>query len=332
MRRRDAIGSLLAFATVVGSTGVAAEAAKGTKPFRIAALPNLSPTALSWLSDDMRTLGWIGGDDFIVHQSGEWKNDAELDEAARRVVADKPDLIISTRTNCAIALQRATPTIPVVMLASGYPVEVGLANSLARPGKNVTGNAIYAGYQIWGKLLQLLLEIKSGAQRVSVLFTYIPPSTPREEIEPAYAELRDAARRFDVNLHMVEAENATVARALAEIEVERPDALVLTSGLQLSAMANVMQFAVEKRLPTIADVAWPVALDPYPLLSYGVLWRELVRNVAMSVDKILKGINPGDIPIQQPSRFEMLVNLKTAKMIGLTITPELLLRADRVIE
>ena len=271
--------------------------------------------------------GWIGK---IGFQHAE----AEVSEAAERVVANKPDLVLTFVTSNALVLHRATPTIPIVMISSGYPVEAGIAYSLARPGKNVTGNSFYAGTEIWGKLLQLLREVKPNTKRISVLWTYVPPLFPREEIDAAYAELRNAESSLGLTVHIVEAASSDkVAVALTEIDTERPDALLITSGLAFSERPTVMRFAVKRRLPTITDGVWGAEVQPYhPLLGYGALWSDLTRTAVNYVDMILKGAKPGDLPIQQPARLELAVNLKTASAIGLTVPPSLLTRADRVIE
>jgi len=332
MNRRHAISSLLTLGIAMAPFRVTAQATKRDKPFRIATLPDFGPVTLRVFPGAMRELGWTEGQDFIIVQSGFYYGAPELNEAANRVVADNPDLILTITTAYALALHRATTSIPIVMVSCGYPVESGLAHSLGRPGKNVTGNALYAGVEVWGKLLQLLTEAKPGVNRISVLWTYVPPAFPQEEIEPCYAELRSAERLLGLKLRIVEIAKADqVPAALAEIDAERPEALLLTGGLSFKANSTIMQFAVSKRLPTITDLSWP-NVEPSPLLSYGPVYAELLRSALASVQKILKGARPGDLPIQQPARFEMVVNLKTAKAIGLTIPQELVSRADTVIE
>ncbi len=142
----------------------------------------------------MRDFGWTDGEGYVVIQSGIESGSLIQDEAAQRIVANKPDLIVTGTTASALAVQRATASIPIVMLYSGYPVEAGIADSLAKPGRNATGNAIYASTEVWGKMLQLLREVKPDIERVSVLWTYVIPAFPKEEIEPCYAELNSAAR------------------------------------------------------------------------------------------------------------------------------------------
>jgi putative tryptophan/tyrosine transport system substrate-binding protein len=332
MNRRDLIAL---FAGATFATPFVAHAQNTNKaPRRIAFFPDLIPATFEDWRADMHVLGWTEGRDFIVMQSGvEQGSLIPSDEAAQRVVANKPDLIFTQTTAHALALQRATGSIPIVMLYSGYPVEAGAVDSLAKPGRNVTGNAIYAGTGVWGKMLQLLREAKPDIERVGILWTYVIPAFPKKEIEPCYADLNSAARLLSLELHIVEVANSDqVQVALAEIEEGKPGALLLTSYLTPKAMSVVAQFAIDKGLPTIVDFDWTLLAQPYPLLCYGPFHRELVRSAVDSVDKILRGSSPGDLPIQRPRRFDLIVSLKTAKAIGLDIPPVLLARADRVFE
>jgi putative tryptophan/tyrosine transport system substrate-binding protein len=202
MRRREFIG-LVGGAAATWPLGVRAQNTNKA-PKRIAFLPDPRPAILEIWRANMRVLGWIEGQDFIVLQSGiEPGSPKPLDEAAQRVVANKPDLICAISTAHALAAQRATGSIPIVMLTSGYPVEAGAADSLARPGRNVTGNTIYAETGVWGKMLQLLREAKPDISRVGILWTYVIPAFPKEEIEPGYAELKSAARLLNLELHFV---------------------------------------------------------------------------------------------------------------------------------
>jgi ABC-type uncharacterized transport system substrate-binding protein len=332
MKRRDLIAL---FAGAAFATPFVAHAQNTNKaPKRIAFFPDLHPVALEYWQADMRVLGWIEGQDFIVLPSGiEAGSRNPSSEDAQRVVANKPDLIFTASTNYALAAQRATGSIPIVMLTSGYPVEAGVVDSLAKPGRNVTGNTTYAEMGVWGKLLQLLREAKPDIKRVGILWTYVIPAFPKEEIELGFAELNSAARSLNLELHIVDVANSDqVQAALAEIDEWNPGGLLLTSRFSITARSVVGQFAVDKGLPTIADFDWTRLAQPYPLLSYGPVYRELMQTAVASVDKILRGSRPGDLPIQRPSRFELVVSLKTAKAIGLDLPLSLLARADRVIE
>ena len=303
-------------------------------PKRIAFLPDLVPVTLEDWRADMRALGWTEGSDFIVIPSG--VNPGSITEigAAQQLVANKPDLIFTMTTANALAVQRATSSIPIVMLYSGYPVEAGLADSLAKPGRNVTGNAIYAETGVWGKMLQLLREAKPDVERVAVVWTYVVPAFPKEEIEPCFAELNSAARSLGLTLRIVEvAKPDQVHAALAEVREWKPEALLLTSSITPEAISAVVQFSVEKRLPTIVDFDWTLFLTPpHPLLSYGPVYREMVRSAVISGDKILRGASPANLPIERPSRFELIVNQKTARAIGLDMPAVLVAQAAKVIE
>jgi putative ABC transport system substrate-binding protein len=191
---------------------------------RIAFFPDLNPVQLEYWQADMRVLGWIEGQDFILLPSGmEYGSRNPTTDDAQRVAANKPDLIFTVSTNYALAAQRATGSIPIVMLTSGYPVEAGVADSLAKPGRNVTGNTAYAETGVWGKLLQLLREAKPEIKRVGVLWTYLVPAFPKEEIEPGYAELYSAARSLNLELHIIEANSDQLLAALADLEAWRPE-------------------------------------------------------------------------------------------------------------
>ena len=319
MRRREFIG----LAGAAAAWPLASRAQNINRaPKRIAFFPDLYPLSLEYWRADMRVLGWIEEQDFIILLSGiEAGSRIPSSEDAQRVVANKPDLIFTASTNYALAAQRATASIPIVMLTSGYPVEAGVADSLAKPGRNVTGNTIYAETGFLGKLLQLLGEAKPDVKRVGILWTYVIPSFPKEEIEPGYAALYSAARSLNLELHLVEVANSDqIQAALAGIDEWNPEGLLLTSRLNNKARSVVAQFAVDKSLPTIADLDWSFT-EPCPLLGYGPLYRELVQSAAASIDKILRGASPSDLPIQRPRRFELIVNLKTAKAIGLDLPP-----------
>src|SRR5581483_1310512 len=181
MKRRE-------FITLIGGAAAGwpptARAQNNTKVFRIAVFPDFVPQVADWFSAAMRDHGWTEGRDLIIEEFGSKVSDLQLGEAAQRVVASKPDLIVTITTAHALALQRATGSIPIVMVSSGYPVEAGVADSLSKPGRNVTGNALYAATGVWGKMLQLLHDAKPTIERVGVLWTYVVPAFPKEEIEP----------------------------------------------------------------------------------------------------------------------------------------------------
>ena len=188
--------------------------------------------------------------------------------------------------------------IGLLPFSSGYPVEAGLAQSLARPGRNVTGNSIYAGTGVFGKLLELLREAKPGTNRIGVLWGYVPPAFPQEEIKPVYDVIQRSARALGMKVHIVEVPRLEhIAGALAAVEADQSEGLLITGSFASAA---------------------PRA--------------ELARQTANYVDRILKGASPGEIPIQYPAKFELVINLRTAKAMGLTIPRSLLLRADQIVD
>jgi putative ABC transport system substrate-binding protein len=336
MNRRDSITTLLALGATVGPLCNLARAQPTGRPYRIALLPDFRPAMeplLRLFTETLRELGRIEGRDFVLYRSGIIAGE-DYDRAVRRVLATNPDLIFAANLGYVIAAHKLTKTIPIVMWVSGFPVEGGVAMSLARPGKNVTGLTIYAGTEIFGKLVQLLREAKPSVKRIGALCTYLPPFHPPEEAEPIMREIRDAGRLLGIDVRILEiAKSEQIADALATVVAERMEGLVLTSGVSTSARRQeIMQFAVEKRLPTITDFRWP-GIEPQPLLSYAPVLSLLIRQATAYVDRILwGGAKPGDLPIQLPAKFELVVNLKTAKAIGITIPQSILIRVDEVIQ
>jgi ABC-type uncharacterized transport system substrate-binding protein len=281
----------------------------------------------------MREYGWRESEDFVFINA-DVPFSVSNAEGIRRLMAKKPDLILVYTTANALTAHRMSKTIPIVMIVSGYPVEAGLAKSLARPGMNVTGNALYAGTGVWGKLLELLKDSKPGIKSVGVLWGYVPPAFPSAEIEPCYRDLKRAAAALGVDINIFEVTSKDqLAAALDRITAEGSDALLTTAALRHVDWAQVMQFAIDRKLPTILDwIQPPSEKRMRPLLAYAPSDESLIKTAFATVDRILKGANPADLPIRQPSKFELVVNLKMAKAIGITMPPSIMLRADRVIE
>jgi putative ABC transport system substrate-binding protein len=332
MRRRR-------FVALMGGALVAALARaqpkKAGEPRRIVIATDLeSATHRKTIVDTLRVAGFVEGRDYLLVDTG-FRYGHPFDEVTRRVLELNPDIILSANSAYTLALHRRTKTIPIVMWTSGYPVEVGLAESLARPGKNITGLSLYAGTGVWGKLVELLREANPGTRNVVVLWSYVPPAHPIEEIEPCYREFRDAERTLGIGVRIVEvARMDQVASILKSVDAMRPDGLVVTSGPGLWATRpQVLGYALQKRLPTIADFAQPPEnKDARPLLVFAPPWAQIFPHAATYIGKILGGAKPGDLPIQRPARFELEVNMKAANAIGSKLPQSLLLRADRVIE
>jgi putative tryptophan/tyrosine transport system substrate-binding protein len=313
-------------------------AQRARKVHRIGLPASFGPEARKAYVSAMRAYGWRENENFVFVEAGLPFVPFDLalvDKSVRRVVSKNSDLIFVASTSYALAARRLTKTIPIVMIASGYPVEAGLVRSLARPGGNVTGNSIYAGTGVWGKLLELLRETKPTVKNISVLMAYVPPGFPAEEVEPMYTELREAASNLGVSIEIIEIyKSDEVPAALETAASKRVDALLITAPILFGReWTRVVQFANERKLPTICDFAQVVGdKRPGPLLAYGPSAQDLRRQAFSYVDRILKGASPGDLPIQRPSKFYLTADQRTAKAIGLTLPPSIMLRADKVIE
>jgi len=247
-------------------------------------------------------------------------------EFAAELARANLDLLIVTTTPAALAVKTATKTIPVVLTNSIDPVGVGLVASLARPGGNITGTSQQAP-DIFAKRLQLLVQAIPHVSTVAVVWNAANPANAR-----SWRQVQDAARVLGIKLQSREVRGPSdFERVLAEMTRERPDALLLIGDrLTLQHGAEIVDFATQKRIPSMLDRAYLETAGA--LLSYGAEEEELWRRAADLADKILKGAKPADLPIEQPTKFKFVINLKTAKTLGLTIPQSVLLRADEVIQ
>lgn len=336
MNRRNALAALVAFGATALPYHARGQVARRRKPFRIGWATNIfSEDERARSVTQLREFGWIEGRDYTFVESG-IAFGAPIELAAERIVAQNPDLIIVVNTAYAIAVQKRTATIPIVMWVVGYPVEAGVAESLARPGRNATGNSGYAGTGIFGKLLELLREASPGLKRVGVLMDYLPPAHPPEEVAPMLEELTRGAQALGLVLRIAEVKAPDqVQGGLAELAQARCEALFFTTGpVLLPARDEVLEFALRHRMPTITD--WDLLPDLRGLRSlmvYQAPYSELRRNTFEYVVRILRdGAKPGELPIRRPTKFDLTVYLASAKAIGLTLPQSLLLRADRVVE
>jgi putative tryptophan/tyrosine transport system substrate-binding protein len=250
-----------------------------------------------------------------------------LPSLARELVERKVDVLFSSwGTAAPLALKQATTTIPIVAGAVGDPLAAGLVDSLAKPGGNVTGFSTLA-LVLEGKRLELLREIEPRIVRIAVLWD---PDNPYSSL--AFSELESAAKPLGMRLMPVRVVRPQdLDAAFATIAVQRPDALLVPAYLVLvTERARIAAFAAASRLPAVYSQDEFVAVGG--LASYGVDLPRLAARAASYVDRILKGTNPADLPVEQPTLFRMTINLKAAKALGLTISPTLLARADEVIE
>jgi putative tryptophan/tyrosine transport system substrate-binding protein len=272
----------------------------------------------------LRQRGWIEGKNVVFERRYASTPDLLL-PLAGELVRLKVDLIITEGTGAAVAARSATKTIPIVMRAAGDPVLAGLVASLARPGGNVTGYSL-AGPEQGNKRLALLRELMPGVQRIGELEN---PSNPY--FASTRQSLQEAYRSLKMEPIFVQVERpALLEDAVAEVARQRGQAIyVPNDGLFDDNAAVVMHAALRYRLP--AMVTGPELLEAGGLLSHSIDFAERDSRVAAIVDKVLRGARPGDIPIEQPTRFELGINLKTAKVLGITVPQSLLLRADKVI-
>jgi putative ABC transport system substrate-binding protein len=340
MNRRDSVLALLAMAAAIGPLSVRAQQST-RRPYRIALVPDFDPAWGDWgksnlkiLTDTLRKSGRIEGRDYVFYRSGVYYG-PDTKPAVDRALQAKPDLLFVMNLGYAVEAHRRTKTIPIVLWVSGFPVAAGVANSLAKPGTNVTGMTIYGGGEYFGKLLDLLHQAKPSVKRVGFLMSYVPPFHPRAESDVINRGISDAARALGVDLRIFEiAKPEQVDDALAWVGAQGIEALVLTSDPSLIARRDeVMKFAVAERLLTIGDGPGWRGAKPESSLVYWAPFHTLMRQVAPLVEQILwEGAKPGDLPIQLPTKYKFGVNLKTAKASGLSIPQSLLIQADEVIE
>jgi len=327
VRRRE-------FITLLGGAAVwplAARAQQMGKVPRIGYLgsssPSLEPHFVEAFRQKLRELGHIEGENIAIEYRWAEGQDRRLPELATELVRLQPNVIVTAGTPGALAAMQATKTIPIVMASSGDPVGAGLVTSLARPGGHVTGFTI-VGPQIEGKRLDLLKEAVPELSRVAVLWN---PSYPASV--SYFNTIENAGRTLRISLDPVaevrranELDNAFFAIASA-----RPRALlVVADRFLLAHRKRIVEFAVAKRLPGMFP--YREYVEAGGLMSYAPSNIELFRGAATYVDKILKGAKPGDLPVQEPTKLELIVNLKTSKAIGLTVPESFLLRADELIE
>jgi putative ABC transport system substrate-binding protein len=329
MDRRAFLGTLALLAASLPAEGQP----RGGRMYRIGVLsPGRVPSYMAPFVETLQDLGWTETQDFMLEYRLSGETQEAADTGARELVALKADVIVTLVTGNAIAAQRATTEIPIVMLTSGYPVEVGLAKSYARPGGNITGNTAFAGTEVFGKHIEILKLLLPRLRRLSVLWGYIPPFVHPREGELALAELKQAANTLGVTIRLFTTRRMEdVESALTRLSRSNSDAVYVSGGsVHLQAATRIVDVSRVRRLPTMTDVG-PV-FQAGMLLSYAPVPAVLAQQAARLVDRILLGARPSELPIERPAKLSLMINLKTAKALGLTIPPSLLQRADRVIE
>jgi putative ABC transport system substrate-binding protein len=277
----------------------------------------------------LRDLGYVESRNLVIEiRSAEGKLE-RLPALAAELVALKVDVILAGGTLPALAAKQATKTIPIVFASAIDPVTDGLVTSLARPGGNVTGLSAQAP-ELVGKRLELLKQALPGASRVAVLWQ--PGGLGERTAKDILKEAEVAGRALGVRLQFVEARGpADFDRAFLDMTGARAGALTVLGGtMLLNERRRLVDLAAKNRLPAMYGLREYV--DAGGLMSYGSNNADLFRRAATYVDKILRGAKPGDLPVEQPTKFELVINLKTAKALGLTIPPSILGRADHIIE
>ena len=310
---------------------LAAEAQQERKAQRIGLLaPRSASDALPFneaFRQGLSELGWVEGQNIVIEYRFAEGSYNRLPDLAAELVRLKVDVIVAGGTAASAAAKNVTGTIPIVMTSGGDPVESGLIVSLARPGGNLTGLSYSVGMETVGKGLELLKETVPKLRRVAVLSN---PANPAQPL--AIRDVKVAARSLGVQLQLLEARGPTeFDGAFAAMATERVGALLVVSdAIFNSHRTRLADLAARGRLPAAYGVRESV--EAGGLMSYGTSFLDLYRRSAAYVDKILKGAKPADLPVEQPTKFELVINLKTAEALGLTLPPSLLQRADQIIE
>jgi putative tryptophan/tyrosine transport system substrate-binding protein len=324
MRRRE-------FITLVGGAAaarpLAALAQRAARVWRIGFITHVRIDSIdSLLFEGLRELGYVDGQNIIVERRYAEGRAEMFQEFAAEMVRLKADVVIATTTPAVIALKNATTTIPIVIPTAIDPVGTGLVASLAHPGGNITGGAILSA-ELGAKRLELLKELVPGLSRIAVLWNGANPANAL-----AWRETEGAARALGMTLQSYEVQGPKDFNiAFAAMAQQRPDAIsVLTDALIFQYLKEIVDFAIHERFPSVFTSNDAIKLGG--LLSYGPQYSEMLRRAASQVDKILRGTQPADLPMEQPTTFELVINLKTARAVGVAVPPLMLSRADEVIE
>jgi putative tryptophan/tyrosine transport system substrate-binding protein len=329
VKRRDLLALVGGAAAVLSLAAEAQQAAKvvriGYLAANLAASPHLREAFLHGLHD----LGYVEGRNVVIeYRDAEGKYE-RFPALATELVALKVDVIVVTSTPSAVAVKQATRTIPIVFTWAADPIGSGLVTSLAWPGGNITGLSFLAA-DLVGKRLELLKQAVPGVSRVAALWH---PGDYVERMEKDMLTAADhAARALGLQLQVVEARGPEdFDRAFSDMTRARADAVTVQStNIFFIERTRLVDLAAKNRLP--AMYLSREFVDAGGLMSYGPNVADLHRRAATYVDKILKGAKPGDLPVEQPTKFELVINLKTANALGLTVPPAILARADEVIE
>jgi putative tryptophan/tyrosine transport system substrate-binding protein len=325
MRRRDFINFL---GGAAATWPLAARAQQPARVYNIAMLGSARTNSRAYVafSEAFRQLGWIEGKNVVlVYRSADNHVD-RLPKLAVELVRLKVDVIVTAGTLASLAAKHATTTIPIVMAAAGDPLGSGLVANLAQPNGNVTGLSLMSP-DLGGKRLELLKELLPQISRVAVLWNSANPYPAH-----VFKETESAAQTLGIEVQSLEVRGPDDFNNVFEaVRQNHPDALIAVEDpLTNSYLSQIANFAAANKLPAI--FGFREFVDAGGLMAYGANLGDLFRRAAAYVDKILRGAKPAELPIQQPTKFELVINLKAAKTLGLIVPPTLLARADEVIE
>jgi putative ABC transport system substrate-binding protein len=324
MRRREFVKLFGGAATTWPLAALAQQGGKKYVIGRFSAGSATDPT-IDVFTRAFRELGWVEGENVVFERRYAENRLERLPEMAADLVRLKVDVIVAGATLAPLAAKRATSTIPIVFVGAGDPVGTGLVASLARPGGNVTGTSLMAP-DLSGKRLELLKELLPRLTRVAVLWNAAIPNSAT-----AFKEVQEAGRRLGIEVQSLEVRSPDDFNGAFETaRTQRLDAIMTADELTFTYRKRIADLAAAQQLPSIHALRDFAAAGG--LISYGPNVADVTRRAAGYVDKILKGAKPADLPVQQPTEFELVINLKTAKALGVTIPPSLLARADEVIE
>ena len=327
MDRRTFVNALGAMLVIQASVANAQRAAAPRVIGVFSAEP--FPPADLWvhLYSKLRELGWIEGTNLIFERRSANNQLDQLPNLATELVRLNVDIILALGTQAPLAAKKATSTIPIIIFNAANPIELGLVTSLARPGGNITGIGRFSSHDIAGKRLQLLKETLPGLSRVTLILN---PNFATNVM--ALQDSEAAAPTLGLELRSVEVRRVEDFDSAFETALhQRPDALITAENVvTMQARARIITFAAANHLPALYP--FKEFAEAGGLMSYGPDLNELIDLVAKYIDRILKGARPGDLPIEQATKFQLVINLKTAKALGLTIPQTLLARADEVIQ
>lgn len=331
MNRRNAALALVFGVLGFGALPRAASAQQPGKVYRVGYLS--TPTresverGVEAFLRKLRELGWIEGRNLVIEYRWAEGDVARLPELAADLIRDNVDLIVAPAGSAALAAKRATSSVPIVMIFPSDPVQLGLVADLRRPGANVTGTTFTPDAEIFGKQLEILKTAFPRASRVAVLWN---PADASFEVQATPVEV--AARSLAIRLQHVEARGPEqFENAFGAMARERADALLVSgSSTFLAHRARLAELALRGRVPTM--VSFREMVEAGGLMAYAVNMADFVGRSAVYVDKILRGAKPADLPVEQPTKFELVISLKTARALGIEMPQSLLVRADHVIE